>query len=95
MPGPVVYGKRQLAERQRAGRAPPLQVKGKKHRMNLDHIRYFQAIAYYEHYGRAAQALLVAAVFGLRDQLQWRRAMWAEPVFVALGRHAGKTPVDR
>ena len=28
MPGPVVYGKRQLAERQRAGRAPPLQVKG-------------------------------------------------------------------
>ena len=46
MPGPVVYGKRQLAERQRAGRAPPLQVKGKKHRMNLDHIRYFQAIAY-------------------------------------------------
>ena len=60
MPGPVVYGKRQLAERQRAGRAPPLQVKGKKHRMNLDHIRYFQAIAYYEHYGRAAQALHVS-----------------------------------
>lgn len=28
MPDPVVYGKRQLAERQRAGRAPPLQVKG-------------------------------------------------------------------
>lgn len=27
MPGPVVYGKRQLAERQRAGHAPPLQVK--------------------------------------------------------------------
>ena len=27
MPGPVVYGKRQLVERQRAGRAPPLQVK--------------------------------------------------------------------
>lgn len=28
--------------------------------MNLDHIRYFQAIAYYEHYGRAAQALHVS-----------------------------------
>ena len=27
MPGPVVYGKRQLAEGQRAGHAPPLQVK--------------------------------------------------------------------
>lgn len=27
MPGPVVYGKRQLAERQQAGHAPPLQVK--------------------------------------------------------------------
>ena len=28
--------------------------------MNLDHLRYFQAIAYYEHYGRAAQALHVS-----------------------------------
>ena len=27
MPGPVVYGKRQLAEGQRVGHAPPLQVK--------------------------------------------------------------------
>ena len=60
MPGPVVYRKPPRSGRQRAGRAPPLQVKGKKHRMNLDHIRYFQAIAYYEHYGRAAQALHVS-----------------------------------
>lgn len=28
--------------------------------MNLDHLRYFQAIAYYEHYGRAAEALHVS-----------------------------------
>lgn len=28
--------------------------------MNLDHIRYFQAIAQYEHYGRAAEALHVS-----------------------------------
>lgn len=28
--------------------------------MNLDHIRYFQAIAHFEHYGRAAQALHVS-----------------------------------
>ena len=28
--------------------------------MNLDHLRYFQAIAHYEHYGRAAEALHVS-----------------------------------
>lgn len=28
--------------------------------MNLDHLRYFQAIAFYEHYGRAAEALHVS-----------------------------------
>lgn len=28
--------------------------------MNLDHLRYFQAIAFYEHYGHAAEALHVS-----------------------------------
>ena len=48
--------------------------------MNLDHIRYFQAIAYYEHYGRAAQALHVEPA-----KLELRR----HPA----GKRAGRTPV--